>query len=85
MRLMEVGTKELKKGNKDKAGDLFDKSYKLYSLFWGLVLKTVKEKDIQAMGEEITIIDESGTKKGEASVFDKLEKILKKALDCCRE
>src|SRR3970040_2569382 len=36
MRIMEVGTKELKKGNKDKAWNLFDKSYKLYSLFWGL-------------------------------------------------
>jgi hypothetical protein len=85
MRLMEVGTKELKKGDKDKAADLFDKSYKLYSLFWGLVLKTVKEKDIQEMGEEITILDEKGNKKGQASVFDKLEVLLKKALDCCRE
>ena len=29
MRVMEVGTKELKKGNKDKAWGLFEKSYKL--------------------------------------------------------
>src|SRR3970282_2241059 len=36
MRIMEVGTKELKKGNKDKAWDLFQKSYNLYSLFWGI-------------------------------------------------
>ncbi|MFZ3131891.1 MAG: hypothetical protein WA125_12510, partial [Desulfosporosinus sp.] len=33
MRVMEVGTKELKKGNKKEAMDLFEKSYKLYSLF----------------------------------------------------
>src|SRR3989338_2149036 len=38
MRIMEVGTKELKKGDKDKAWNLFEKSYKLYSLFWGLNL-----------------------------------------------
>src|SRR3970040_1151162 len=52
MRLMEVGTKELKKSAvadpaealklKAKAWDLFDKSYKLYSLFWGLNLGVVK-------------------------------------------
>src|SRR3989344_2083292 len=33
MRLMEVGTKELKKDNKEKAWNLFEKSYQLYSLF----------------------------------------------------
>ncbi|KKR89360.1 MAG: hypothetical protein UU39_C0040G0001, partial [Candidatus Woesebacteria bacterium GW2011_GWD1_41_12] len=32
MRVMEVGTKELKKGNKKEAANLFEKSYKLYSL-----------------------------------------------------
>src|SRR3990170_1104845 len=42
MRVMEVGTKELKKGDKQKAQSLFDKSYKLYSLFWGLNLNVVK-------------------------------------------
>src|SRR3970040_1574374 len=30
MRLMEVGTKELKKGNKKEAWFLFEKSFKLY-------------------------------------------------------
>ena len=30
MRIMEVGTKELKKGNKKKAWNLFEKSYNLY-------------------------------------------------------
>src|SRR3970282_479538 len=36
MRVMEVGTKELKTGNKEKAWNLFEKSYQLYSLFWGI-------------------------------------------------
>src|SRR5574343_895471 len=35
-RLMEVGTKELSAGNNDSAHDMFAKSFKLYSLFWGL-------------------------------------------------
>lgn len=34
MRLMEVGTKLLNENRKDEAYDLFDKSYKLYTLFW---------------------------------------------------
>ncbi|HOE15696.1 MAG TPA: hypothetical protein PLH82_03535 [Candidatus Paceibacterota bacterium] len=33
MRLMEVGTKMLNNGEKEKAEDLFQKSYKLYSMF----------------------------------------------------
>lgn len=36
MRLMEVGTKALSAGNKQDAYNLFNKSYELYSLFWGL-------------------------------------------------
>src|SRR5574344_1886003 len=32
-RLMEVGTKQLSQGKKEDAYELFDKAYKLYSLF----------------------------------------------------
>src|SRR3990167_10353394 len=42
MRVMEVGTKELKKGNKKEAWSLFQKAYQLYSLFWGLNLNVIK-------------------------------------------
>ena len=45
MRLMEVGTKELKKNEKEKAWNKFEKSYKLYSLFWGLNLGIIKKPD----------------------------------------
>jgi hypothetical protein len=47
MRVMEVGTKELKKGDKDKAWNLFEKSYNLYSLFWGLNLGIVKTDKVK--------------------------------------
>lgn len=78
MRLIEVGTKELKKGKKEAAWDLFDKAYKLYNLFWGLNLKVVETS-------EINYLDEKGKKRASASVFAKLSSIIQKAIDCCKE
>src|SRR4030042_2252734 len=81
MRVMEVGTKELKKGNKDKAWDLFDKSYKLYSLFWGLNLEVVGTKDVkQDNEEEVKFVDEKSKEKGSSSVFSKLGSLVQKAV-----
>ena len=86
MRVMEVGTKELKKGNKDKAWDLFDKSYKLYSLFWGLNLGVVNTKDVkQDRDDEVKFINEKSEEKGKESVFSKLGALVQKAVDCCKE
>ena len=39
MRLMEVGTKALTKGEDEKARGLFQQSYRLYMMFWELNLK----------------------------------------------
>ena len=95
MRLIEVGTKELKKAagaepaeaekQKQKAWGMFDKAYKLYSLFWGINLKAVEVEDIKREDTEVNLIDEKGKKNGSASVFDKLGVIVKKVLDCCKE
>lgn len=85
MRLMEVGTKELGKGNKKEAEDLFNKSYKLYSLFWGINLNVIKTDDIKREDTEVSLISEQGEKKASASVFDKLGVMVQKAIDCCRE
>ena len=86
MRVMEVGTKELKKGNKEKAWGLFDKSYKLYSLFWGLNLGVVGTKDIKHNEErEVKFIDEESVEKGSSSIFSKLGFLVQKADDCCKE
>jgi len=97
MRLMEVGTKELTKGNKNEARNLFDKAYKLYSLFWGINLnlvnldesrKTNKDDEeincLQSENEEKekTNLDKSKTK---VTFWDKLSKIVQKAVNCCRE
>jgi hypothetical protein len=85
MRLMEVGTKELKKGNKDKAWALFEKSYKLYSLFWGMNLGAVKIDDVKRIDSKVSLIDEKANKKASVSVFDKLGALVQKAIDCCKE
>jgi hypothetical protein len=73
MRLMEVGTKELKKGDKKKAWEFFEKAYKLYSLFWGINLGIVKTDKV--------MVESTGT----VSQMSKLGTLVKKAIDCCRE
>lgn len=83
MRVMEVGTKELKKGDNKKAQELFEKSYKLYTLFWGLNLS--KNSKVKAKNNNIDFLDEKGSKKGSESVFSKLGAMAQKAIDCCRE
>jgi hypothetical protein len=82
MRIMEVGTKELKKGNKGKAAGLFEKSYQIYSLFWGLNLDVIK---LGQEGEKVHFIDEGGKERGDESVFSKLGSLIQKAIDCCKE
>lgn len=85
MRLMEVGTKELGKGNKKSAEDLFDKAYKLYSLFWGINLKVIDTDQVTRQDNDINFLDEKGVKKGSSSIFDKLGTLVQKAVDCCKE
>ena len=85
MRIMEVGTKELKKAEGiNKSEELFEKSYQLYSLFWGLNLSN-NSKLISNNNKEVNFIDEKGKSKGTESVFSKLGKVVQKAIDCCKE
>lgn len=86
MRLMEVGTKELKKNDKEKAWAMFEKSYKLYSLFWGLNLGVVGGLDTkQKKTDKIDFTDEKLNKSSSESIFNKLGNLVQKAIDCCRE
>lgn len=85
MRLMEVGTKELGKGNKKKSWDLFSKAYNLYSLFWGINLNIVKTDKVKRADNEFAFINESSEKRASVSIFDKLGSVVQKAIDCCRE
>lgn len=74
MRLMEVGTKALKKGDKKQAREWFDRSFEVFSLFWGVVSGRVAgREDTSEVNSEP---DESRTG---------LVEWVKKALDCCKE
>jgi len=81
MRLMEVGTKALGRGNDKEAKEMFEKAYNLYSLFWGLNLKVVDIKNIEKI-EDGKLNNTDSDKKG---VFAKLGGLVKKAVDCCIE
>jgi hypothetical protein len=82
MRLMEVGTKALTKGNKADAEDLFRKAYELYSLFWGLNLKMINVGEIKKLDEN-QINKKDDDKK--TSIIAKLGSLVQKVIDCCKE
>jgi hypothetical protein len=77
MRLMEVGTKSLTKGDKKEANDYFKKSFDLYNLFWGLNLGLVKSDPKKPK------FDESPLPKKD--LLGKIGQTINKILDCCRE
>lgn len=81
MRLMEVGTKQHKAGNKEEAEELFEKAFDCYSLFWGINMNLVKTDDIKKIDESTINIHD--TKK--TGFLGKLGELVKKAVDCCLE
>lgn len=90
MRLMEVGTKELKESHdpehRRRADKMFENSYKLYSLFWGLNLGMTKiANDKLQMTNEFQMTNDKNNKTKKVSIFSKLNTFVQKALDCCRE
>lgn len=85
MRIMEVGTKAQTKGDREKAHELFQKSYDLFNLFWALNLGMIKPGAIKpafakASAGEGTPIDHK-----EASFMGKISGVIGKILDCCKE
>ena len=88
MRFMEVGTKYLTKGNKENAKEMFEKSYQLYSLFWGLNLGLIETQDAkQQKTQEVAFISEDKKPKikEKLGIFARLGEIVQKAIDCCKE
>lgn len=81
MRLMEVGTKQQGMGNKKEAQELFQKSFDLYSLFWGINMKVINTGNVKK-------IDENALNKHDqekSGFMGKLGILVKKAIDCCIE
>jgi hypothetical protein len=91
MRLMEVGTKQLGKGDTAKAKNLFRKSYDLYSMFWALNLnlidKKADKKGIIAESLKENYIADEIKKEDEIkpTFLSKFSAAIQKAIDCCKE
>ncbi len=81
MRLLEVGTKQHKMGNKEEANDLFQKAYDLYSLFWGINMKIISTDDVKKIDDN-ALNKHDEEKQG---FMGKLRLLVKKAIDCCIE
>jgi hypothetical protein len=81
MRLMEVGTKQLGMDKKEEAYDLFQKSYNLYSLFWGLNMKLIDPGEIKKIDDGMLHKDD----KEKSGFMGKLGQLVKRAIDCCLE
>ncbi|HZJ41107.1 MAG TPA: hypothetical protein VFD16_02490 [Candidatus Saccharimonadales bacterium] len=77
-RLMEVGTKAQGKGDKEDAKEMFQKSYDLYSLFWGLNMKLIDIGEVKKIDDEDLNIKKQ-------SIVGKLGALVKKVVDCCIE
>lgn len=80
-RLMEVGTKAQGRGNKEEAQEMFQKSYDLYSLFWGLNMKLIATDDIKKIDDD-ALNTKDTEKKGFAG---KIGNLVKKVVNCCLE
>lgn len=84
MRLMEVGTKALTKGNKQEAEDLFKKAYELYSLFWGINLKLIDIGEVKKIGDNQIDKKDNPPADGKG-LLEKLGDVVKYVIDCCKE
>ena len=69
MRLIEVGNKLQSEGQKGKAKEMFEKAYRVYSIFWGLKLKLISGGKVQKTAGSATT----------------LEDLITKLADCCDE
>ena len=69
MRLIEVGNKLQSESKKDQAKHMFEKAYKVYSIFWALKLKLIG----------------GHTVKTAASGSSHLEDLVNKLANCCDE
>lgn len=101
MRLMEVGTKQQSLGHKEDAYKLFDQSYELYCLFWGLNMKLLDVKEVSWVKDSFEDVKKISDKLAEtaavepkveevvaieeSNTFSKIKNFVRKAVDCCIE
>lgn len=98
MRVFEVGTKALASGDTQTAYDLFDQSYELYCMFWGLNMgilngekttKTAPKKQADvakpAQTKNKAVENVSAPVIKEQGGMSKLKSWVKNAVNCCIE
>lgn len=98
MRLFEVGTKALAAGDKAGAYDLFDRSYGLYCIFWGLnmgglvggadvkwIKTSAAKSDVKKNDEIGQITDEAPDDNAADGKMARLKRWVKNAVNCCIE
>lgn len=73
MRLIEVGTKLQSENKKDEAKNMFEKAYKIYSIFWALKLKLISGSKIKSGSTPPT------------TSSSRLEDLISQLADCCDE
>lgn len=98
MRVFEVGTKALSSGDTKTAYELFDQSYELYCMFWGLNMgilngeqtnkdkvapKTEKQTPVPEKNKAV-VAEPVPTVKGKGGM-SKLKSWVKNAVNCCIE
>ena len=96
MRLFEVGTKALAAGDRAGAYDLFDQSYGLYCIFWGLNMGILNgaRADLKYMptpratpkkAAPVEIPEPAGDVVAPSGGMSKLKNWVKNAVNCCIE
>ena len=69
MRLIEVGNKLQSENKKNEAREMFEKAYKIYSIFWALKLKLIDSRQIKESAKSSSHLDE----------------LVNKLANCCEE
>ena len=76
MRLIEVGTKLQSENKKDEARNMFEKAYKVYSIFWALKLKLISGGKLKTTTGSLTPLTTGSSR---------LEYLMSQLADCCDE
>ena len=87
MRVFEVGTKALASGDKKTAYELFDQSYELYSMFWGLNMGmlTGDAKTTKPVKKSVGAKTSPAPANSDGGKVSKLKAWVKNAVNCCIE
>jgi len=62
MRIIEVGNKLNSEGKKEKAKEMFEKAYQVYSIFWALKLKLISGEKVQQTAKNSSQLEDLVTK-----------------------